>query len=149
MLRARSTAVAGLESVPATAGLLGCAKPFRPKYRIHVQDIEQRPRQIDGSLKCGLGLEHVFSILNRKTCLGNYESQVCKFLTFPCTARNSPLRSAWLAPYLIDGTPVTKRQRRASGLRIARVYARLDDVHRQSWEACKKTWPRQPRNPIL
>jgi hypothetical protein len=90
----------------------------------------------------------MFSILNRTTGLGNYESLVCKFLTFSCRVPNSQFRSAWLARYLIDGTAVTKRQRRASGLRIAHVYARLDVVLQQSWEACKKTWPRQPRNPI-
>jgi hypothetical protein len=93
-------------------------------FRILNKDLDSSAE----SLERGLGLEHAFSILNTTTHPGNYESLVCKFLTFSCHAPNSQFRSAWLVPYLIDGTPVTKRHRRASGLRIAHVYARLEVV---------------------
>ena len=93
-------------------------------FRILNKDLDSSAE----SLERGFGLEHAFSILNTLTHPGNYESLVCKFLTLFLPCAHSQLRSACLAPYLIDGTPVTKRERRASGLRIAHVYARLEVV---------------------
>src|SRR5580704_5976628 len=82
MLRARSTAVAGLESVGGMArDSRGPSERRCPKYRIYVQDIEQGLAPGLWSLLEKAGShEHVFSLLNNPRRVGNYPSLVCNFL---------------------------------------------------------------------
>src|SRR6266851_6498284 len=79
MLRARSTAMAGLAS---ETGMGASYKfPLCPQYRIHVQDTEQTLATILGPGYQWIGgAEHMFNLSNTLPTLRNYSPLVCKFL---------------------------------------------------------------------
>jgi hypothetical protein len=54
------------------------------------------------------GCEHMFSLLNNGTRVGNYSSRVCNFLSFSTSAGSQGLRDSLDALYVIDRRAVTK-----------------------------------------
>jgi hypothetical protein len=78
--------------------------------------------------------EHVFSLLNNPTRVGNYQSLVCNFLSFSVTDGSQPCHGSRHAFYVLDRMAVTERGKTAIGLPIALLSKRPDPVRVQTRE---------------
>jgi hypothetical protein len=68
--------------------------------------------------------EHVFSLLNNPTLVGNYPSLVCNFLSFSATRGSQRFHGSRHAFYVLDRVAVTEGAKTAIGLPIAHLYER-------------------------